>query len=69
MDKTCLKCNKTFSTLNGLIKHMKYCILGISYQCSFCNKQYVNRQNLLRHVKNTHTSSQMDNLPIIRYVN
>ena len=52
---TCLQCKK-HSNYKDLIKHIKLCVLKLSFFCFKCNRKYTEKQHLIKHYKLKHYS-------------
>ena len=51
----CKECEKTTKSRCHLKEHAEIHIKRISYACNSCNKIFLGRQNLKRHISNTHS--------------
>ena len=68
---TCLQCKKTFKNYKDLIKHIKLCVLKLSFFCFKCNRKYTEKKHLIKHYKLKHYSidKNYEDLISIRWVN
>ena len=56
---SCLACNYTWSGRNGtwtMKRHIEVHLDGLSYQCSFCNKEFRSKSSLMTHKSNVKCS-------------
>ena len=54
-DKTCEKCDKTFSDRRNLKRHNDSVHLMIRHKCDQCEKEFSEAYGLKRHIRNVHT--------------
>ena len=53
---TCPQCKKTFKNYKDSIKHIKLCVLKLSFFCFKCERKYTQKQQLIKHYKLKHYS-------------
>ena len=60
-DKTCNKCNKTFSRKWDLKKHKETC-KGIidKFSCEYCNKKFTHHDSRYKHIKTCKKKKELD---------
>ena len=51
---TCPQCKKTFRNYKESIKHIKVCILKLSFFCFKCGRKYDEKNNLMKHYRSNH---------------
>ena len=51
---TCPQCKKTFKNYKESIKHIKVCVLKLSFFCFKCGRKYTQKKHLIEHYKLKH---------------
>ena len=51
---TCPQCKKTFRNYKESIKHIKVCVLKLSFFCFKCGRKYAEKKHLIEHYKLKH---------------
>ena len=59
----CSKCDKTFSQMIGLKKHIESFHEGIRYNCEKCEKSFTKKHNLNVHIQAIHKEKKSEDLP------
>ena len=57
-DYTCYKCDKPFTSLGVLQRHIKIVHEGIRYPCKLCGLQSTTQTDLRRHIKAKHIENE-----------
>merc|ERR1712129_521288 len=57
-DYTCYKCDKPFTSLGVLQRHIKIVHEGIRYPCKLCGLQSTTQTDLKRHIKAKHIEDE-----------
>jgi hypothetical protein len=71
-DRHCFDCNKTFASPANYRKHqarktpcVKHAEAGV-FACEFCDKNYKQKRNLIRHVKTCKAKKEVDTNPVAK---
>ena len=46
----CMQCGKMYANMSNLNRHLRRCVLNITYKCEYCDLELTERDNLKRHL-------------------